>query len=67
MPKDSIRKERKIDERFFYSTFDCRLTSDKLFLLLEKRKIDEVERMDLDIGNWLDYRVYKIDGKSKGV
>lgn len=29
--------------------FDCRLTSDKLFLLLEKRKIDEVERMDLDI------------------
>lgn len=47
--------------------FDYRLTSDKLFLLLEKRKIEKVERMDLEIGWTIEYikSMEKVKGRDR--
>lgn len=45
--------------------FDRRLTSDKLLLLLVRRKIEQVERMDLGDWSWtIEY--IKSMGKVKG-
>lgn len=54
--------KRKI---FLLDVFDRRLTSDKLLLLLVRRKIEQVERMDLGDWSWtIEY--IKSMGKVKG-
>lgn len=48
--------------------FDRRLTSDKLLLLLVRRKIEQVERMDLGDWSWtIEYikSMEKVKGRQK--
>ena len=77
--------EKRFDPKrkiFLRDVFDRRLTSDKLLLLLVRRKIEQVERMDLGDWSWtIEYiksmekvkgrqkkkkRVRKFHGKCKG-
>lgn len=60
--------EKRFDPKrkiFLRDVFDRRLTSDKLLLLLVRRKIEQVERMDLGDWSWtIEY--IKSMGKVKG-
>lgn len=63
--------EKRFDPKrkiFLRDVFDRRLTSDKLLLLLVRRKIEQVERMDLGDWSWtIEYikSMEKVKGRQK--